>query len=120
MKFDMGQAWNEAVALISANREVLAIVAGIFFFLPSVVMTMLMPDLAQGLDSSDPAALENLGRVMQGLVQQYWWLFAITIAAQLIGYIALLALLRDDARLQQIIRDKLPKGTSAPSQATAP
>ena len=34
MKFDMGAAWNEAMRLISGNLQVIAIVAGVFFFLP--------------------------------------------------------------------------------------
>ena len=34
MKFDMSEAWRDAVAMMTANREVLLIVAGIFFLLP--------------------------------------------------------------------------------------
>ena len=32
MKFDMSAAWNEATRLMAANRDVLLIVAGVFFF----------------------------------------------------------------------------------------
>ena len=40
MKFSMSEAWRDATAMMSANREVLLIVAGIFFLLPSVVLTL--------------------------------------------------------------------------------
>ena len=98
MPFDMGRAWNDAVAMLSANREVLAIVAGIFFFLPGLALNLALGDLGQSLPMGDPAQLEALGEMMQGIMAQYWWLFAAVIVAQLLGYIALLALLRDDAR----------------------
>ena len=46
-KLDMGRAWNEAVALISANRDMVLIVAGVFFLLPNLMLSMLAPGAAQ-------------------------------------------------------------------------
>ncbi len=43
MKLDSNQAWKEAVAAVSANREVLLALAGVFFLLPSLAFALLMP-----------------------------------------------------------------------------
>ena len=48
-KFDMSRAWNEALAMLSANRETVLIIAGLFFFLPYLGMMLLLPDMAEGL-----------------------------------------------------------------------
>jgi hypothetical protein len=96
MKFDMGRAWSEAVAMIAGNRELLLVVAGIFFFLPSLLLSMLGPDMAT-LSAMDPEQAEQMFEAVAALYADAWWLVLIVVVAQLIGYIALLALLRDDA-----------------------
>ncbi len=40
MKFDMGQAWSQAMAMMSANRDLLVIIAGIFIFLPTLAIAV--------------------------------------------------------------------------------
>ena len=44
MKLDMNRAWTDALSLIQANLGVVAIVAGVFFFLPYLAFMLLMPD----------------------------------------------------------------------------
>lgn len=48
MKFDMGSAWNEAVALAGANKELLAIIAGLFVFLPNLALALFVPEFLTG------------------------------------------------------------------------
>ena len=100
MKFDMGAAWNEAVAMMAANREVLAIVAGIFFFLPSLLMAIFGPDLNAMMagDMSTPDQVERLGEEVMAAYSNSWWIVVLTTLAQMVGYISLLALLRDKGR----------------------
>lgn len=43
MKFDSNLAWKEASSTISANREVLLALAGVFFLLPGLAFALLMP-----------------------------------------------------------------------------
>ena len=72
-------------------------VAGIFFFLPSLVMTLVMPDMAQ-FAALDPENLEAISAEITQVYASWWWLIAIAFVLQLVGYLSLLALLRDDAR----------------------
>jgi len=51
MRFDSNLAWRTAHAAIRANRDVLLAMAGVFFLLPRLAFTLLMPDppAAQGM-----------------------------------------------------------------------
>lgn len=100
MKFDMGRAWNDATALLGANRQVVLIVAGVFFFLPYLALVLLMPETltdlqAAGAGGSDPdAAL----RAMGALYGEIWWAILLIAVLQGIGMLGLLALLTDRTR----------------------
>lgn len=96
MKFDMSAAWRDATAMMQGNREVLLIVAGIFFFLPSLISGLVMPDMQDILvDMENPEAMQ--ARLL-AVYTSYGWLFLLTLLAQLVGYLSLLGLLRDDAK----------------------
>lgn len=92
----MNRAWNEAMALISANRDVVLVVAGVFFFLPYVVLMMMIPDMAATLQ--DPAQAENAIAMMGDFYAGYWWLMALVTLVQGMGMLGLLALLTDHRR----------------------
>jgi len=94
MKFSMSEAWRDATAMMSANREVLLIVAGIFFLLPSLVLALTMPGLQETM-LADP---ENAQAMMIELYAGFWWLLLLVVLAQIVGYLALLTLLRDTRR----------------------
>lgn len=53
MKFDSNLAWKRASASVTANREVLLALAGVFFLLPSLAFSLLFPQPAPtpGMDS---------------------------------------------------------------------
>jgi len=93
MRFDMSVAWREATAMLSANREVLLIVAGIFFFLPSLVAGFTMPSFQPML--SDAEAMQAQ---MMSYYGRFWWVIVLVMLTQVVGYLALLALLRDHRR----------------------
>ena len=94
MKFDMSAAWRDATAMIGANREVLLVVAGIFFFVPSLILAFTVGDM-QELAVASP---DDLQAAMLALYSEWGWLFALVSLATMIGYLALLALLRDHNR----------------------
>ena len=48
MKLDINRAWTDAINLIQTNLSVVAVVAGVFFFLPYLAFALLMPEMAWG------------------------------------------------------------------------
>ncbi len=104
MRFDMSRAWRDATAMIAANREVMLIVAGVFFFLPNVATSLLIPQVEPSV--TQPAPTEDIGQILAQLESQLQAalppsaMLALFLSglAQAIGLIALLALLRDDTK----------------------
>lgn len=94
MKFNMSEAWRDATAMMAGNREVLLVIAGLFFFLPSVVLGLAMGEV-QEFAMADP---ENAAEAMAAVYGSYWWLVLLLSLASIIGYLSLLALLRDHSR----------------------
>jgi hypothetical protein len=100
MKFDMGRAWNDAAALLRANLQVVLVVAGVFFFLPSLALVLLLPDYAQaiGTPASDAADPNAAFQALADAYGQIWWAVIISVVAQGIGMLGLLALMTDRNR----------------------
>ena len=94
MKFSMSEAWRDATAMMSANREVLLIVAGIFFLLPSLILALTMPGLQETM-MADP---ENAQEMVIALYASWWWLLLLLVLVQVVGYLGMLVLLRDAGR----------------------
>jgi len=92
MKLDMSLAWNDAVALLKANRELMLVTAGVFFFLPALASVFLIPELNMAGQVEDPELV--LDYVME-IYAQYGWLFVLGGLIQVVGLLALLALLSD-------------------------
>jgi hypothetical protein len=100
MKFDMSAAWSEAMRLIGANRDVLLVVAGVFFFLPYTLFMILFTNQMKALEAAqgvkpDP---EAMGQALLGFYGDVWWIFVIVFVMQGIGMLGLLALLTDRSR----------------------
>jgi hypothetical protein len=100
MKFDMGAAWNEAMRLISGNRQVIAIVAGVFFFLPYFAFSLLLMNQMSALEASQAANPdpEGAGRAVMGFYGDIWWIVLLLTVVGAIGMIGLLTLLTDRSR----------------------
>jgi len=101
-KLDLGRAWNEAMALLKANRDVVLIVAAVFFFLPNVIATLMLPSqemLIMQLNAlgDDPDFQEVLA-VFSDFFGQSWWIYLVFALIQATGVLGLLALLTDKSR----------------------
>ncbi|WP_309621316.1 lipoyltransferase [Novosphingobium sp.] len=92
--FDSNRAWQRAVALIKANRDLLLALAGVFVVLPAFAVAILLPPpaLAEGADLQ--AALATMG--------EYYRENAPALVASglfhLAGTLAMLALFTDASR----------------------
>ena len=99
-QLDQGRAWNLATTMITANKDVIGIVAGVFFFLPNVAAAFLMPQSGElaalsGSQNPDPAAL---WAQLTAFYADVWWVFLLMGVAQAVGVLGLLALLTDHRR----------------------
>lgn len=94
MKFDMGRAWTEALEMIKGNGKLLAIVAGVFFFLPALALTLLMPTMMTVTPGETMTPEQVMALFTGGFV---FGLFAYVIISY-IGTLAVLNLLSDRAR----------------------
>ena len=100
MKLDMGRAWNDALSLLRGNQQVVLIVAGVFFFLPNLALTLLMPETI-GQAETRVAGEPDIGAVLQTAATLYgeiWWQIALISLLSAIGMLGLLALLTDHNR----------------------
>lgn len=101
IKLDMGKAWNDAVALLSANKDVVLVVAGVFFFLPNAIVSLAIPQpleiqaMAAGGGEPDPEAMLA---AFQAYFAQIWWVIVLGALVQAVGTLGMLTLLTDRAR----------------------
>lgn len=95
MQFDMGNTWQRAVDLVKANFQLLVIIAGVFLLLPTLIMYLAVPELANmetlmGTPSDDPQKmLAQLGELYGSILP---WALISTIVS-FIGYSAMVALM---------------------------
>ena len=94
MKFSMSEAWRDATAMMTANREVLLIVAGLFFFIPGAALALATANLQDAM----VAEPENVQAMMESFFNDWWWLIIVYFVVTMVGTLAMLALLRDHAR----------------------
>ena len=102
MRFSGNRAWQDAIGLISANREVLLVIAGVFIFLPNLLTSFFMKGVQQRMlamlprlqHAATPAAVQPFITLYAHLAP---WLLVIMVA-QAVGICAMLALLTDHRR----------------------
>lgn len=92
MQFDMNRTWSQAIAMISVNWQYLALIAGIFFLLPNLVLVVVLPDmmgtlLAPGDDPEVMMSQLSAQIVPLMLVVLFGSLFSV------VGYAAMVSLL---------------------------
>lgn len=97
MKLEMNRAWNDAQRLLKASRDVVLVVAGVFFFLPYFAFMVIAPDplAGAGTKTTDMATLvDRMGK----FYAQVWWIILLIVIVEAIGMLGLLALLTDRRR----------------------
>jgi Membrane domain of glycerophosphoryl diester phosphodiesterase len=89
MKIESGAIWSEASAMVSANKEVLAALAGVFFMLPAFAFAVLIPQ-PQPQPGMEPEAMLNL--MLEFYRNAAPW-FVLTTIIQALGQLAAFVLL---------------------------
>jgi hypothetical protein len=94
----MNRAWNDALRLLRGSREVILVVAGVFFFLPYLAFMLVAPDPMAGLGPAQPQDMQEMVKRMSAFYSQVWWAMALIALLQAVGMLGLLALLTDRRR----------------------
>lgn len=96
----MSAAWNDAVRLIAGNRQVMLVVAGVFFFLPAVVYGFAFTNQITAIQNTQGASpdMEDVFRAVSALVDDVWWIILLTMAVQWLGSLVLVVLWTDRSR----------------------
>lgn len=99
MRFDMSRAWTDAMGRIGGNREMMMVVAGVFFLLPSLLFYILYSDV-------QAQAIADLQQLMAGKAPSgsqeapagYGVVALALVLVQLVGSVTLTILLDDRQR----------------------
>jgi hypothetical protein len=87
------------MATLAANRDLVGIVAGVFFFLPYLALVLMVPDMSGELPAAQPGADPKLRyNALLAIYARIWPYLLILVVLQGVGSLALLALLRDSTR----------------------
>lgn len=119
MKLDASAAWDGAIKMLAANREVVLILVGVFFFLPYLVFSLFLPDpMAEVAAGPNGPDMDAVSAAVAGFYGEYWWALVLLVVVQGIGVIALLAVLGDPGR--PTVQDALARGVRfLPTQLAA-
>jgi hypothetical protein len=90
MNFDMNRTWSQAVALVRANFQLLAIIAGVFLLLPALAFYLLNPELVQVLAAGENT--EQVDALVEGMMPGLLIYGLVVFIGQMIGQAALVAL----------------------------
>lgn len=118
MKFDLDTAWKDATGLLSRNFGLLAVIAGVFFFLPYAGITLALPEVADLQKAQATGNPDTMMAAVTELYVGYWWVFLILAVVQGAGLLAMLALVR--RRANPTVGEALATGArSVPSYIAA-
>jgi hypothetical protein len=91
MQFDMNRTWSQALALVRKNFQLLALIAGVFMLLPSVLFYVAFPEILTMMSvTADPDAVEAQ---MMAMMPQLPIAGLAALLLQMIGYMAMIALI---------------------------
>jgi hypothetical protein len=119
MKLDLSAAWDGAMAMIRANREVVLVLAGVFFFLPYLAFSLFLPEtgIAEA-SAANEGDMDAIAAIVMDFYADYWWALLLMALIQTIGALASLAVLGDNAR--PTVGDAIRRGvTLLPTQLGA-
>jgi hypothetical protein len=91
MKISFSGVWDDTVRLLRANASLFIAVAGVFLFLPSLILGYVAPQPTGGAGSPDGTALANY------FADHWEWLLLVNVIG-FVGSLALLILALDQSR----------------------
>jgi hypothetical protein len=95
MKISMERAWDRALTLLKGNKDVLAILAGLFFFLPGFAGVFFMGEQPQVAETMSP---QEMLRILEAYFESILPYIAVVSLVAAVGRLAILVLFTDRAR----------------------
>lgn len=97
MQFDMTKTWDRAVQLLSSNFQILAIIAGVFLLLPSIILYIAVPELANMEAMMDPDGdPEKMMAQFGAMAGSFAGWGLLSTVASFVGYSAMVALMGEN------------------------
>ncbi|MGB3739372.1 MAG: glycerophosphoryl diester phosphodiesterase membrane domain-containing protein [Pontixanthobacter sp.] len=90
MKFDMNAAWADTTAMLKRNSDILAVMAAVFFFLPSLALAILAPTAE--LEAIAAANPDQLNAALEGYFAESWLIIMVYSLVSIVGTLAVFAL----------------------------
>lgn len=94
MKFDLDTAWKDTTRLLRDNFGLLAVIAGVFYFVPYAAALLWIPGLSEIVMGQFDPNSNQMEAVANRLAADYWWAILLLIIVQSTGMLAMLTLLR--------------------------
>ncbi|MGE5953283.1 MAG: glycerophosphoryl diester phosphodiesterase membrane domain-containing protein [Qipengyuania vulgaris] len=94
MKFDLDTAWKDTTGLVRDNLRLLAVLSGVFYFLPYLAAMLWVPGMSELVMGQFDPNSDRMEAMVQSLFADYWWAFVLLTFVQGIGLLSMLALLR--------------------------
>lgn len=91
-RFDAAGAWADALAMLRGNRAILPVLAGLFFLVPQVLTSALIPDIPAGLEG------EAASKAALAIFADWWPMMLAALLVQALGLLAIMAVLADRER----------------------
>ncbi len=111
MKLDLSAAWDGAMAMIRTNREVVLVLAGVFFFLPYLAFSLFLPDSGMAeASAANGGDMDAIAAIVMEFYAEFWWALLLLALIQSVGALASLAVLGDNAR--PTVGDAIRRGVS--------
>ena len=94
MKFDLDTAWKDTTTLVRDNLGLLAVLSGVFYFLPYFAALLWVPGMSELVTGQMDPNSDRMEAMVQAMFADYWWAFLLLTFVQGIGLLSMLALLR--------------------------
>jgi hypothetical protein len=98
-KLDMSKAWDNAMGMLSKNRELMLVLGGVFIFLPTMFVSFVTAGSAiDELAGQEQPSQAQLMEALISFLAEFWWVLILTSLIQSVGLIAIIRTLGHNAR----------------------
>lgn len=94
MKFDLDTAWKDTTRLFRENFSLLAVIAGVFYFVPYAAALLWIPGMSELVAGQFDPNSDRMQAMVNQMFASYWWAIILLMIVQSTGMLAMLTLLR--------------------------